>query len=449
MKQSKTPAKNAFSGIKGYKIIFPIIIGIGVVVYLFWGELYPQPSFRPPADHSAIELKAGDTVLVESNHLAYSDQKMLSTNVPQLVKKTHIGDVLYSNSDSAFVVFSKSDCLLICQTVNDIEISGGDVLTVEKHRLRAYGVVDVLREIKFTWRLPVFIFLALLCMLGRDFGYMVRIRLLSEKALGWMQSFRIIMLWEFTSAITPSAIGGTSVAVLYVNKEGIPIGRSSAIVMATSLLDEVYFVIMFPLLLLIISSAELFDIDSSVATGLMAVTLTGYFIKLAWVLGLGYGMFFNAKGLKWILVKIFSLPFLRRWKKGAEKAGDDIVISSVELKHKPFRFWLKAFGATFVSWTSRYWVVNMLFMAFFTVHDHFLIFTRQLVMWIMMLVSPTPGGSGFAEYVFKEFLGEFIPVTGLVLVIALLWRLISYYLYLIIGVFVVPSWINSKFGKPK
>ncbi|MDR0567251.1 MAG: flippase-like domain-containing protein, partial [Prevotellaceae bacterium] len=116
-------------------------------------------------------------------------------------------------------------------------------------------------------------------------------------------------------------------------------------------------------------------------------------------------------------------------------------------KHRPPAFWLKSFAATFVSWTSRYWVVNALFLAFFAVHDHLLIFARQLVMWIMMLVSPTPGGSGFAEFVFKQFLGDFIPVAGLTVIIALLWRLITYYLYLLIGVVIVPGWIKNKFGK--
>jgi uncharacterized protein (TIRG00374 family) len=227
------------------------------------------------------------------------------------------------------------------------------------------------------------------------------------------------------------------------------VGKSSAIVMATSVLDELYFVIMFPILLLLIPDGRLFTVGSSVATGLMVVTLTGYFMKLAWVLVLSYGLFINPKGLRWLIIKVFSLPILRRWKEAAIKAGDEVVVSAKELKYKPIKFWLKSILATFISWTSRYWVVNALFMAFFAVHDHFLIFARQLVMWIMMLVSPTPGGSGFAEFVFKEFLGEFIPVAGLTVVIALLWRLITYYLYLFVGVLVVPGWINNKFGKSR
>ena len=68
-------------------------------------------------------------------------------------------------------------------------------------------------------------------------------------------------------------------------------------------------------------------------------------------------------------------------------------------------------------------------------------------MWIMMLVSPTPGGSGFAEYVFKEFLGAYIPAGAIAL--ALCWRLISYYPYLVVGAILLPRWVGGYFNKKK
>jgi len=296
-------------------------------------------------------------------------------------------------------------------------------------------------------------FVALLFMFGRDLGYVWRIRILSDKRLTFKQALRIIMLWEFTSAITPSAIGGTSVAILYVNKEGLSVGRSSAVVMATSFLDELYFLIMFPLLLLIVGPSSLFSIggESFSWTGtLFLFAVGGYALKAAYVAVLSYGFFVNPRGLKWVLMKLFKLPILRRWKYGAHQAGTEIIQTSSEFKRKPFSYWLKAFCATFLSWTSRYWVVNAILLAFFVVHDHFLIFARQLVMWIMMLVSPTPGGSGFAEYVFSRYLGDFIPVASenlgaVAIVLALIWRLATYYPYLLIGVFLLPRWMRRNF----
>lgn len=317
---------------------------------------------------------------------------------------------------------------------------------------------SVFKGIHLTYKAIFWFSFAVLLMSIRDIGYMIRLRILSDKYFSWRQTFRIIMLWEFTSAITPSAIGGTSVAIIFVNKEGLNLGKSSAVVMATSFLDELYFLLTFPLLLLFISSDKLFSLnDPSVhslnyANRFFWLALAGYSLKLVYTLALSYGLFVNPRGLKWLLLWVFKLPLIRRWRNEANEAGNEIVTSSRELKRKPFSFWLKAFSATVLSWTSRYWVVNALFLVFFTVPDHFLLYARQLVAWIMMLVIPTPGGSGGAEWVFTQFLGDLIQMDPSVkksfaLVLAFIWRLISYYPYLIIGTFILPRWIRMMFGK--
>ncbi len=307
------------------------------------------------------------------------------------------------------------------------------------------GAFDVVR---FTWNSVFWLLIAIMFMAFRDIGYIIRIRILTEGDFNWRQALRVIMLWEFTSAITPSAVGGTGLAIIYVNKEGIGIGRSSAIVMATSVLDELYFIISFPLLLIFLNIDKLFFIEdgSNFSNSFLYFAIIGYSIKFTYTLLLSYGLFKNPHILKRMIVGIFRLRFLRRWKDNAAKAGDEIIENSKVLKTKPISFWLKAFAATIFSWTSRYWVVNALFLAFFVVDDHVLLFARQLVMWIMMLVSPTPGGSGFTEYVFTEYLGDFLPaVAGIAIVMATMWRLITYYPYLFVGAFIVPTWIRKKF----
>ena len=315
-------------------------------------------------------------------------------------------------------------------------------------------------SIVFSWRTLPFLFLAFMLMMWRDLGYMIRIKVLTNNQLSWLQAFRVIMLWEFTSAVTPGAVGGTSVAILFLNKEGISLGRSSAAVLATSFLDEIYFVIMFPLLLLLVNVNNLFSIGdhTTFLNEFFWFALIGYSIKLIYTLIIAYGLFFNPRGLKWLLLQIFRLSFLRKWRHNINDAGYEIIESSRELVRKPFTFWLKAFGATIFSWTSRYWVVNMILLSFFALPglgQHFLIFARQLVMWIMQLIAPTPGGSGFAEYIFTRYLGDLMPVSdvaiagSVAIALALLWRLISYYPYLIVGAFIVPKWLSDKFSSAK
>ncbi len=317
---------------------------------------------------------------------------------------------------------------------------------------------DILNKLHFTWKSVFWLFIAWCCMIGRDLGYMIRIRILSENDLTWRQAFRVIMLWEFTSAITPSTVGGTAVAVVFVHKEGISVGRSTSIVLATSFLDELYFVIMLPVILLIIGGDILFTTSlqgtgAALLNNLLIVTIIGYAIILAWVILVGYGLFIDPEKIRKALVYIFRLPILRRWKEAAVRAGDDIVESSHELREKPAIFWVKAVTATFLSWTSRYWVVNAILMAFYAVSDHFLIFARQLVTWIMMIISPTPGGSGFAEVILGRYISDAIPADpaytgGIALAIAIIWRIISYYPYLIIGASIIPGWLQRKFKNP-
>jgi conserved hypothetical protein len=306
--------------------------------------------------------------------------------------------------------------------------------------------------ISITTSTVFWLIVAILLMAGRDLGYMIRIRLLADNHLTWRQAFRVIMLWEFTSAVTPSAVGGTSVAILFVHKEGISIGKSSAIVMATSFLDEVYFIIFAPIIFLIFGKSELFNIHGSAGLiqSLYTIALVGYFIKLAYTILLTYGLFYNPKGLKWLIVNIFSIRYLRKWRYSMTLIAGEIMMSSKNLRSRPASFWIKTFGATCFSWTSRYLVVNALLLAFFAMHDQLLIFSRQMVMWIMMLVTPTPGGSGFAEYLFTVFLGDLMPVAadlqkGLSVAFAFIWRLISYYPYLLIGALIVPRWVRHKF----
>ncbi len=309
---------------------------------------------------------------------------------------------------------------------------------------------EAFKLMPITFSAIMFLFLAMLFMVFRDLGYIIRIRILTKNDLSWRQAFRVIMLWEFSSALMPSAVGGTTIAMLFVNKEGINLGRSTAVVMATSFLDEVYFIIMFPLLLLTIKISRLFDVGNE----FLWFAVIGYSLKLLYTIVLSYGLFVNPRGWKWLLLWLFKLPFLRRFRYSAHLTGTDIITSSKQLKREKFGFWFKSFLATFFSWTSRYLVVNALMLAFFVVSDHFLLFARQLVMSNMMLLSPTPGASGVSELIFTQYLGDLIPVGATVVgsvsaLLALLWRLISYYPYLIIGTIIIPRWIKVSFGRKK
>lgn len=307
---------------------------------------------------------------------------------------------------------------------------------------------EAFREIDWNYTMFFWLLIALLMMVIRDLGYMFRIRVLTDNQLSWRQSFDVIMLWEFASAITPSVVGGSSVAMFILNKEGINLGKSTAVVMITAFLDELFYILTVPVVVLLIGTEHLFPVE--LTQQIFGYTLStkeifyvGYgFIVLLITLIL-YGVFVNPLGIKKILYRLFSFKLLKRWRKIVIKLGTDMIKTSLELKEKNVWFWIKAFGATFFAWTARFWVVNFIILMFTDVVSHFLIYGRQLVMWVIMLISPTPGGAGVAEFAFNGFLQEFTPI-GIAGLLVVLWRFISYYPYLFIGAIILPKWLRKR-----
>ncbi len=306
-------------------------------------------------------------------------------------------------------------------------------------------------SIHWTWNSSFWIFMALVMMVVRDGAYMIRIRALTDDQLSWRSAFNVIMLWEFASALAPGMLGGGFVfAIFILNRERINMGKSITAIMLSSFQDGIFLAIMAPIVYFALGKEQLFstiDVNNispvKFGSGFFYSFWAVYFIILAYKVFVAYALFVNPRFVKWLLIKLFSLPLLKRWKRNALETGSQLIVASEGLKNKSSKFWINSFFGTFASWTARYSIVNCLILAFHDVSiNNFLIFGRQVVMGIIILFSPTPGGSGIAEFMFNDFLGEFIP-HGLSAGLGLLWRLISYYPYLFIGAIILPRWIKS------
>lgn len=311
---------------------------------------------------------------------------------------------------------------------------------------RKQTVSDALRLIHWTPTSFLWILVALLCVVGRDFFYMLRIRLLTHNELTWKASFYVIMLWEFASALSPGVVGGVAVAMFILNKEKIDLGRSTAIVLITAMMDNLFYVLMIPFVFLFIDSATLFPSHSFGSSSVQFIFWTGFFVFLGLTLFLFTSLFILPSFAKRILGFVFSLPFLNRRKEKVLVIGDNIEKTALLMRKEPFSFWIKVFLATCGSWISRYLVINALLQAFLQLGllDHILLLGKQLVLWLLMRVSPTPGGSGIAEYAFGELLVDFSQSALLLASLAIVWRLMSYFPYLFIGAFLLPRWLKRR-----
>ncbi len=311
---------------------------------------------------------------------------------------------------------------------------------------RLESVSSVIQSIDWGFQAWFWLLMAIVFMIGRDFFYIVRIRILTKNDLSWRRSFFVIMIWEFASALTPGVVGGAAVAMFILNREKIALGRSTAIVVITALLDNLFYVLMIPLIFLIIDQSVLFPETVQGSVSVQFVFWTGFVVILAICVFLFASIFLYPNLAKNVLGFIFRFPLLKRWRTSAKKTGDEIYVTSKEMRKEPRSFWFKAFFATCGSWISRYLVINALLQAFLhlSLNEHFLLLGKQLVLWLFMLVSPTPGASGVAEYAFGELLANFTSSAMLLVALAVIWRLISYFPYLIIGSFLVPRWLRKS-----
>lgn len=270
---------------------------------------------------------------------------------------------------------------------------------------------------------------------------------MSAYALSWRHVFNVNVLCEFTSAVTPSSVGGSSLIVLFLKKEGVEMGRASAIMVACLFLDELFLVLLCPLILLFFSADELFGASNLFSSSIKLLFIATYSVVFLWTVVLFVALFKRPNYVKALLLFVAKLPVLRRWKDKIEVFATDLALSSGELSNQSMRFWFKAMGSTCLAWICRFAVVNALLFAFSEQNGHLLAFARQLILWIVMTVAPTPGGSGVSEYMFKEYYESFFPITGVALIVAFVWRIITYYLYLLLGFLVIPSWITKSKDK--
>jgi len=309
-------------------------------------------------------------------------------------------------------------------------------------------------EISWNTKMGFWVGLAALFLMIRHLAYAMRLRILSQGAFSWLKSIQLIFIWEFSSAVSPTAVGGSAAALFVLSREKISAARVTAIVLYTAILDTIFFVGSLPILYFIFGASiirpeftDFANLDNWGRSFFLA-----YFFMAIYGLFFFYGLFIKPEGLKKIALWITDFRLFNRWKEKAKKLGDDFVIASKEMSENGFSFGLKAFLATATAWSSRFILLNCLMIGFqqdipTDLFTQGALYSRLETMFVLMAFSPTPGGAGVAEILFHSFVYDYIPNTTTSSIVAIIWRFFTYYLYILIGAFVIPAWIRNLVKK--
>ncbi len=286
--------------------------------------------------------------------------------------------------------------------------------------------------------------IAALVMVLRLWFNAARIRLLSNNRLSWAAAWRVSVTWDFASSVTPSTIGGGPVASIAMTRENLNFGEASAIVLYCIMLEQIFLLIVIPFIMIVaIFVSVVPDTAGLLGEGVM---LAIYIALLLYAFILSYSVLIRPSFLKNAVSFIFSLPFLRKYKSSMEAEAENLETYAIKLREKPRKFIVKAF-----LWSTLYWLTKISIIAIVVLSmlpaDPFITFIRSAAMTLAGMFIPTPGGSGGQEGLFYLFMDPLMGRPGFTALAVFMWRLISFYIVIAVGMMVMSWYMRSGLSK--
>jgi uncharacterized protein (TIRG00374 family) len=222
------------------------------------------------------------------------------------------------------------------------------------------------------------------------------------------------------------------VAAYYVARdEDIAFGESAALMFFCVLLDQLWFLVAIPLLVLATFTIDLLPYVAG-AIGLWG--LLAYFGgMLVWSALYAYATLVRPRLLVKIVSWCFQWPYLDRFRESVMGEMRSYFRRARHLGTQSTSFYAYGFLITALIWIARYALIVLIVRS---VHaaDTLLLFARSAAMMLVGLIMPTPGGSGGLEGLYALFIGPLMP-EALVAPTLLTWRLLGYYLFIALGAY--------------
>ena len=281
----------------------------------------------------------------------------------------------------------------------------------------------------------------------------LRLSYVSNGRLSFLGGLRGQLAWDFASNITPSLVGGAPMAAYYVARstredENAPIrvGDVSAFMMFIMLLDQAWFALSVPVILV---AAMFMDVIPEAAGTVGAYTAVVYFILfMAWTVVFAYATLFRPQLLARVTDRICRLPFLRRFRERVQSEMHDYRKRVELIRSQPIGFFVRGLLLSGGTWLARYILVVLIVWSVYPGVDQLLLFFRSIAMTLGSLIMPTPGGAGGVEALYVLFFGSLMPRAFLAPTL-FVWRLLGYYIFLGFGVYLSTHHVHKSIKKKK
>ncbi|KRK63539.1 membrane protein [Companilactobacillus tucceti DSM 20183] len=309
----------------------------------------------------------------------------------------------------------------------------------EARNINFESLITTIQNLNYFWLFIAFVSI----LLSYGVEAMVLHTLLKKKEdrkFGWWEMYRIPLIQALFNAITPFSSGGQPAQLVGLMQSKIDGGRASSVLLMKFIIYQTMVLINF-IIAMLVSFRSVAQHFSGLAT-LIVFGMVIHLVTISFLLMVMYYYDFTKKMVQVVLKPI--LFFLKKEKRdrilqSAIKSIDSFYKESLVLKKEKKKV-IKAALLTVVQLFLYYFVVYFVLLALNC--DHVSI-VDVLVMHIMivMIVSifPIPGGSGGAEFSFKTLFAGFVPSTSALILGMFLWRFITYYLGMFLGIIAVSK----------
>lgn len=310
-----------------------------------------------------------------------------------------------------------------------IGIIGNIILTIYTSE---ENLLDALTQFSLGWFL-IAIVISLIPWIGHSIRTVIWSRFL-DSPVSFMDSFRISIAHDLGGAITPTVVGGTPIKFgLLVNK-GVPAGSAGMIVLLQVLEDLVFLTSSLPLSIYFaggLDNPAVLSLYKSI--GVMSVHLWWLIPTLALLVVAGRFVYRKQKKK---VIEENDLSVFQKIKSQIRHAWTDFSSAGkIILKSGKLRFLLTA-AMMYIEWTCRFAIPIALVYALGISADPFQLFFLHWIVWLTMLITPTPGATGGAEAVFYFLFIPFIP-DSLIGILITGWRFVSYYFMMLVGAIIL------------
>lgn len=255
-------------------------------------------------------------------------------------------------------------------------------------------------------------------------------------------AFEVAIIGKYTDNVTPFAAGGQPFQIHYLHKRGYSAGVSASVPVAGFLSQQIAFVII---------GIIVFIFNHGLLKSLPLVNATAY-------IGLAFYMFVPAMILFFV---VFPKPFRKlvgavmrllakiRIVKNAEEKTESVCsvldeyVQSIKMMNKRKFLTLKLIIMSLIYQVAIMSIPFFMLRAFGGTDTWWNIFCMTVYIYAAITIVPTPGNAGAAEGTFYEVF-KILP-GGLLFWAMMIWRVLVYYSWIIIGLFVVTrSAVTNK-----